>query len=160
MLFRSISSLLKLYGSASIQEKIKIVDSAQKRMEQRQQEAMQQQQQLQQQQMQAEMQAKQAEMQQQDVLNQRDNETKIRVAEINSQAEYMRLGIYAEENDEQIVHEKLDLEREKLRQDILNFDKELRLKEKELDQKKEIETKKIEAQKQIAKTRTTKTNNK
>lgn len=155
-----ISSLLKLYGSASIQEKIKIVDSAQKRMEQRQQEAMQQQQQLQQQQMQAEMQAKQAEMQQQDVLNQRDNETKIRVAEINSQAEYMRLGIYAEENDEQIVHEKLDLEREKLRQDILNFDKELRLKEKELDQKKELETKKIEAQKQIAKTRTTKTNNK
>lgn len=147
------SSILKLYTSASIQEKIKIVDIAQKRMQQQQQEAAQQQQQLEQQKVQAEMQAKQLEMQQKDMLNQRDNETKIKVAEINAQAEYLRLGIYAEENDEQLVHEKFDIEREKLAESIRQFDAELRQKDKELDQKKEVELKKIEAQKQIAKSK-------
>ena len=94
-------------------------------------------------------------MQQKDTLNQRDNETKIRVAEINSQAEYLRLGIYAEENDEQLVHEKLDIEREKLAESIRQFDRELRAKDDERKDKKEIELKKIEAQKQIAKSRGT-----
>ena len=122
-------------------------------MEQRQQEAQQQQTQLEQQKIQADMQAKQAEMQQKDVLNQRDNDTKIRVAEINSQAAYLRLGIYAEENDEQLVHEKLDIERDKLRAQIEQFDKELRARDDERKDKKEIEIKKIEAQKQIAKSR-------
>ena len=93
-------------------------------------------------------------MQQEDALNQRDNETKIQVAEINSKAEYLRLGIYAEENDEQLVHDKLEVEREKLREEMRQFDAELRQKDKELDQKKEIELKKIAAQK--AKNNTTK----
>ena len=147
------ASILKLYSSASISEKVKIIEEAQRRMEQRQQEAQQQQTQLEQQKIQADMQAKQAEMQQKDVLNQRDNDTKIRVAEINSQAEYLRLGIYAEENDEQLVHEKLDIERDKLRAQIEQFDKELRARDDERKDKKEIEIKKIEAQKQIAKSR-------
>lgn len=149
------SSILKLYSSASVQEKIKLVEASQKRMEQRQAEAAQQQQQLEQQKIQAEMQAKQMEMQQEDALNQRDNETKVRVAEINSRAEYMRLGIYAEENDEELVHEKLDIEREKLRAQIEQFDKELRAKDEERKDKKEIEMKRIEAQKQIAKSKNT-----
>ena len=154
------SSILKLYTSASIQEKIKIVEGAQKRMEQRQQEAQQQQMQIQQQQIQADMQAKQAEMQQKESINVRDNETKIRVAEINSRAEYMRLGIYAEENDEQLVHEKLDIEREKLAESIRQFDRELHEKEAERKDKREVELKKIEAQKQIARNRSTSTGTK
>ena len=145
------SSIMKLYTSASVSEKIKIVDTAQKKMQQRQEEMAQQQQQLEQQKIQADQQAKMAEIQQRDTINQRDNETKIRVAEINSQAEYLRLGIYAEENDEQLVHDKLDVEREKLRADIENFDKELRFKEKELAQKKEIELKKISSAKKSTK---------
>ena len=149
------ASILKLYSSASISEKVKIIEDAQRRMEQRQQEAQQQQTQLEQQKIQADMQAKQAEMQQKDVLNQRDNETKIEVAKINSQAEYLRLGIYAEENDEQLVHDKLEVEREKIRADIEALDREFRFKDKELAQKKDIELKKIEAQKQIAKSKNT-----
>ena len=120
-----------------------------------QQEAQQQQIQVEQQKIQAEQQAKMAEMQQKDTLNQRDNETKIRVAEINSQAEYLRLGIYAEENDEQLVHEKLDIERDKLRAEIDRLDREFRARDDERKDKKEIELKKIEAQKQIARTRGT-----
>ena len=149
------SSVMKLYSSASIQEKIKIVEGNEKRIKQQQAEAAQQQQQLEQQKIQAEMQAKQMEMQQKDTLNQRDNETKIQVAEINSKAEYLRLGIYAEENDEQLVHEKLDIEREKLAEQIRQFDAELRAKDDERKDKKDIELKKIEAQKQIAKTKNT-----
>ena len=111
--------------------------------------------QLEQQKIQAEQQAAMQKMQQEDALNQRDNDTKVRVAEINAQAEYLRLGIYAEENDEQLVHEKYDLEREKLAEEIRQFDRELKAKDDERKDKKEIELKKIEAQKQIAKSRGT-----
>jgi len=149
------SALLRMYSSTSMQEKVRILEKSEKDIQQQQQEAQQQQMQIEQQKIQAEQQAKMAEMQQKDTLNQRDNETKIRVAEINSQAEYLRLGIYAEENDEQLVHEKLDIEREKLAESIRQFDRELRAKDDERKDKKEIELKKIEAQKQIARTRGT-----
>jgi len=144
------STLLKMYSSLSMQEKIRAIEDSEKKIQAQQQEAAQQQQQIEQQKIQADMQAKQMEMQQKDVLNQRDNETKIEVAKINSQAEYLRLGIYAEENDEQLVHEKLDIEREKLAEQIRQFDRELHEKENERKDKKDIEYKKIEAQKQIA----------
>lgn len=148
------STIMKLYTSASLQEKIKMVTSAEKRMRQMQEQQAQMQQQQLQQQAQLEAQTKQAEIQQQDMLNQRDNETRIRVAEINSKAEELRLGIYAEDNSVQIRNRELDLEQEKLRQDIIQFDKELKMKDKELDQKKEIELKKIAASKAKATTTT------
>lgn len=148
------SSVMKLYSSASMQEKMRIIDNAQKRMERNQQASQQQQQQAEQQRLQADMQMKQQEMQQRDMLNQRDNETKLKIAEINSQAEYLRLGIYADENNEELRREEMEIDREKLRADIEQFDRELRLeekkvdaanklKEKELSQKREIELKKI-----------------
>lgn len=148
------SSVMRLYSSASMQEKIRIIDNAQKRMERNQQAAQQQQQQMEQQKMQADMQMKQQEFEQKDMLNQRDNETKLKIAEINSQAEYLRLGIYADENNEELRREEMEIDREKLRAEIDQFDKELRLeerkidadtkmKEKELSQKREIELKKI-----------------
>ena len=149
------SALLKMYSSMSMQEKIRVIEKAEKQTQQQQQEAQQQQMQLEQQKIQAEQQAAMQKMQQEDTLNQRDNDTKIRVAEINAQAEYLRLGIYAEENDEQLVHEKYDLEREKLRAEIEQFDKELKSKDEDRKSKEKIELKKIEAQKQIAKSRGT-----
>lgn len=145
-----LSMIARLYSSASLNEKIRLIEKTEKDMQRQQEEAAQQQQQLEMQKIQAEQQATMQKMQQEDMLNQRDNETKIQVAEINSRAEYMRLGIYAEENDEELVHEKLDIEREKLREEIRQFDQELRQKDKELNQKKEIELKKIAATKQKA----------
>lgn len=142
------STLIKLYSSASIQEKIRIIENDEKRMQQQQAEAAQQQQQIEQHKLEAEMQMKQMEMQQKEALNQRDNETKIKVAEINSQAEYLRLGIYSEENDEELVKDKHAIEREKLAEQIREFNEELQQSKREADQKKEIELKKIEAQKQ------------
>lgn len=140
------STIMKLYTSTSMQEKIRLVDMAEKNREQ----ALQQQQQMQQQQLQMQqqqtLQEKQMELMQKDELNKRDNETKLKVAEINSRAEELRLGMYAEENNVEIKNRELDLEQEKLRNEILQFDKELRFKETELKQKKEIENKKIVAQ--------------
>ena len=149
------SAMIKLFSSSSMREKVKIVETAEKQMQQRAEEQQQQQMQIEQQKIQAQQQTDMHKMQQEDALNKRDNETKIRVAEINAQAEYLRLGIYAEENDEQLVREKYDLEREKLAEQIREFDRELHQKDEERKDKKNIELKKIEAQKQIAKSRGT-----
>ena len=142
-----LSTIVKLYSSASIAEKTKILESVEKEMAQEAQKAREQEAQLAQQKVNADMQAKQAEMEQKDRLAQLDSDTKIRVAEINSKAEELRLGIYETENNIDLRNQELDIEREKLRQDILEFDKELHLKEKELKQKKEIEMAKVEASK-------------
>lgn len=144
------SAMMQLYTSNSLQEKIRIVERAEKEMQRQQEQQSQQQQQMEQQKVQADMQMKQMEMQQKDALNQRDNDTRLQVAQINAQAEYLRLGIYADENSEELRREEMDIDREKLRNEILALDKEFNFKEKELKQKKEIEMKKIETQKQIA----------
>lgn len=154
------SSILKLYTAASLQEKIRIIEHAEKEMQEQQAQTQQAEQQLAQQQIQAQMQQKQMEIDNKNALAELDAQTKIQVAEINSRAEYMRLGIYAEENDEELVHDKLEVDREKLRNEILKLDKEFKFKEKELKVKKELEEKKMATQKEIAsmkpKTTTTK----
>lgn len=142
-----LSTIARLYSSISLSEKVKLLENTEKRMEQQQQEAAQQQQQLEQQKIRAQLQAQQMQMQQQDMLNQRDNQTKIDVAEINSRAEYLRLGIYENENNEQLRREELQIDKDKLRDEMIKFDKELQLKKQELDQKKAIELKKIAANK-------------
>lgn len=142
-----LSSIIKLYSSASIAEKTREIERVERDMQEQQQQAQQAEMQIKQQEAQIQQQTEMQKMQHEDALNQRDNETKIRVAEINSRAEYMRLGIYAEENDEQLVHEKLDIEREKLKEEIRQFDAELKQKQSEQKDKKEIELKKVEAQK-------------
>lgn len=148
------ATIMRLYTAESIQSKIRMVESAEKRALERQQ---QQAQQEAQQAMQVEQIRQQTEMQKlqmQDALNQRDNDTRLEVARINSQAEYMRLGIYAEENDPEILKEKQQLERDRLAQDSRQFDTEMRLKDRELAQKKEIELKKIQASKEAKKAAT------
>lgn len=149
---RRMSSLVKFYAASGIQEKIRVLEADERRMEEEQAAQAQQQNQLEQQKIQADQQMKQAELQQKDLINQRDNETKVKVAELNARAEFLRLGIYEDENNEELRREEMEIDREKLRNEILEFDKELRFKEKELDTKKEIELKKISAQKAKATT--------
>ena len=145
-----LASIMRLYSEASLAEKINIIEKAEKESEQVAQEQFQQQQQLEQQKIQAEQQMNAQKLQQADALNQRDNDTKIKVAEINAQAEYLRLGIYEDENNEELRREEMQIDKDKLAEEIRQFDLELRQKDKELDQKEKIELKKIEAQKQIA----------
>ncbi|MBQ3950043.1 MAG: hypothetical protein II661_06170 [Bacteroidales bacterium] len=147
----NLSSIMRLYTSASLSDKIRIIEKSEKEAIQQQAEQFQQQQQLEQQKIQAELQAKQLEMQQKDMLNQRDNQTKIEVANINAQAEYLRLGIYEDENNEELRREEMQIDKDKVAAEIKKLDEEFKFKREELKQKKEIELKKIEAQKQIAK---------
>lgn len=80
----NFSAIMKLYGSSSISEKVKIIEKNEQELLARQQQAQQQQMQMEQQKMQADAQAREAEMQLKDQLNQRDNETKLLIANINT----------------------------------------------------------------------------
>lgn len=140
-----ISAIMRMYQSHSISERVRMVENAERKMQRRQEQQRQQEVQAQQQLTQMQQQFELQKMQQQDALNQRDNQTRIEVAKINAQAEYMRLGVYAEENDPDFIRENQKIEREKLAEEIRQFDLELHQKDKELDQKKEIEMAKIKA---------------
>ena len=82
----SFSTVMKLYSSASLAEKQRMIEKDERAIQERQAQAQQQQMQQEQQIEQAKLQEKQMEMQMKDMLNQRDNETKILVATIQAEA--------------------------------------------------------------------------
>ena len=117
----NFSTIMKLYNSCSLAEKQRMVEKCEQDMMQRQQEAQQQQQQMQQQQMEMQAQQKQAEMQLEDSINQRDNETKILIANINAESKSINSEQEYSEKDKEALLEKirefderLKLDREKL----------------------------------------------
>lgn len=118
----SFSAVLKLKSSGSLSEKIKMLEQNEQEMRQYQQEMQQQQLQAQQQQAQAELQFKQVELQQQDTINQRDNETKLLIANIQAQSKrdadgdgVVNEGVNNEDLAEKVrqFDEKMKLERDK-----------------------------------------------
>ena len=121
----SFSSIMKLYSSASLAEKQRLVERDERAMQERQQQAQQQQMQAQQEQLQAQMQQKQAELELQETNNVRDNETRILVAQINAATKEtddiaMEEPIYSQEAKDKLAEnmrqfdEKIKLERDKL----------------------------------------------
>ena len=136
----NFSTLMKLYSSDSISEKIRMMEAQEQRAMEQQQQQVEAQQQMQQQQLQAAAEQKQLEMEQRDVQNQRDNDTRILVAKIQAQAnidasvarasgftespvqpisekDRLELETRTREFDakNQLEHEKLKLEREKIK---------------------------------------------
>lgn len=140
------SSIIRLYSTMSMQDKLRMIEKTEKQMEVSQQQAAEREQQLAQLKIQAEQQMKQIELQQKEQQNIRDNETKVKVAEIGAQAEYLRLGIYENQNNEQLRRDEMQIDIDKLEEERRQFDLELRQSQKELETKKMIEFKKIEAQ--------------
>lgn len=124
----TMSSLIKFYCSDSLAEKTKIIERGEQEMAQREQQQQEQQMQLQQQQMQQQAEFEQAKMQQEDMINQRDNETKILVANIN--AESKANSIVPEES----YSEK---DRDKLNETIRQFDETMRLNRERLSFEKD-----------------------
>lgn len=120
------STIMKLYSSSSLAEKQRMVEANEKAIKDRQAQQQQQQMQIQQQQIQQQAEIEQAKMQQQDAINQRDNETKIIVAQINSQAEAER---YAMMNQDDGIQEPVFSEeaKAKLKESIRQFDERLKL---------------------------------
>jgi hypothetical protein len=79
----SLATTMKLFSTMSIAEKIRLVEADEKRAMEQQQQQMQSQQQMQEQQIQAQQQIEQAKLEQQERFNERDNQTKIMIAQIN-----------------------------------------------------------------------------
>ena len=130
------SDALKLKSSMSISDKFKIIERSemeQQRMAQEQQQAQQEQAQ---QQAQAQQQIEMQKMQQQDMLNKRDNDTRIYVAEINSRAEEARLALMNRDYDNNGIR------------DTEENQKEYEFRDRELKYKQEIEKQKLEFEKQ------------
>lgn len=135
----NFSSLMKLYTSNSIAEKIRIVEKTEQGMLQQRQQEMQQQQELAQQQIQANAEQQQREMQFKDAINQRDNETKIMVAEINSQAEMAVLELKNHMTEEDQLNNNGG--EQQLEENKRQFDARLKLDRDKFDWQKTKETK-------------------
>lgn len=139
----SFSTIMKLFSSSSLAEKQRLVEKDERAIQERQAQAQQQQLQVQQQEIEQKAQMEQAKMQQEDVLNQRDNETKILIAQINAnsrneEADTMEPEYSQEAKDklmEQIreFDEKLKLDKEKLFFEKDKAERDAKLKEKQIN---------------------------
>lgn len=120
----SFSTIMKLFSSSSLAEKQRLVEKDERSIQERQSQAQQQQAQIQQQEIEQKAQLEQAKMQQEDALNQRDNDTKILIAQINASSKGEEDGIMEPEFSEEAranllekmrqFDERLKLDREKL----------------------------------------------
>lgn len=144
----SFSTIMKIFSSASIAEKQRMIEKDEQDMIARNQQAQQQQLQQQQQIAQMQEQTKLQQMQHEDNLNMRDNDTKILIAEINAAAkQYERQDVdndgiiepMSEEAraklDEQIreFNARLDLDKERLAFDKDKAKTDAKLKEKQIN---------------------------
>ena len=116
----SFSTIMKLYNSASLAEKQRIVEIDERKIQERAAQAQQQQLQVQQQEAQMKQEIERAKLELEDTLNQRDNETKILVAQIAA-------SIKVEEGSDGVQEPMSEEAREKLREQIRQFDARLEL---------------------------------
>lgn len=145
----NFSTLMKLYSTDSISEKIRMMESAERQAQERAEQQQQMQNQLQQQQLEAEANQKQFEMEQRDMQNQRDNDTRILVAQIQAQSNIDSSVARASGFTETPVQPISEKDRLELQQ---------RLKEQQdknqLDREKlQLEKEKIKSQERIAKSK-------
>lgn len=133
------STIMKLYGSCSLAEKQRMVEANEKKLQEQQQQQQQQQMETQQMQIQQQAATEQARMEQEYKIHSEDNETKILIAEINSQAESDRLALMNKDYAEEDVYTQKDKAElaEKIREfDLrLKFDREKLAHEKSKDKK-------------------------
>ena len=146
----SFSTIMKIYGSSSLAEKQRMVENDERKMREMAQQQQQQELQAQQQQAQMQQQTEMQKMQQEDILNQRDNETKILVAQINAQSKLQDSEVDINDGIKEPMSEeaaaklreqirefdaKMILEREKLKIQRDKQEEDARLKEKQINKK-------------------------
>lgn len=155
----SFSTIMKIYSTSSIAEKQRAIEKNEADMRQMQQQMQQQQMQAQQEALQAQLQQKEAELQQKEAQNIRDNETKIQVARIQTQA--MQDQFFSEEYTEMLDNTADEDRAEKAREFNLKHtldEKEFKLKQQQLQETKRKNQKDAELKRmQINKQRTTTT---
>ena len=123
----SFSTIMKLYNSSSLADKQRIVENDERKIQERNAQIQQQQLQAQQQEAQMRQEAEMAKLELEDALNQRDNETKILVAQIAA-------SVKVKENDVDGIQEPMSEEaKEKLREQVRQFDARLALDKEKLN---------------------------
>lgn len=141
----SFSTMMKIYSSCSMSEKVRLIERDEQQRMQQAQQTQQQQMQMQQQIAQQQQQTEMTKMQLEDKLNQRDNDTKLAIASMSAQANSQQAendGVIEPDSSEgrdklmeQIreFDEKLRLDREKFEHEKFKTREELRLKEKQMN---------------------------
>lgn len=148
----SFSTIMKLYNSSSNAEKQRLVEKDERNIQERNVQAQQQQLQVQQQEIEKKSQLEQAKMQQEDTLNQRDNETKILIAQMQLESKNLENGgieepEYSQEAKDKLMQQIKEFDAKlKLDRDKFNFDKrkhkdDVELKRKALNKKITTNTK-------------------
>ena len=140
----SFSTIMKLFSSASIAEKQRLVERDEQQLRAMQQQQQQQQLEQQQQIAQAQLEQKQAEMEQQLLMNQENNETKILVATIQANAKQQgqenddtsELGQATLEEKKRQFNERLDLDKQRLAFDKDKAATDAELKRKQINKQK------------------------
>ena len=128
------STIMKLYGSCSLAEKQRMVEANEKRLQEQQQQQQQQQMEIQQMQIQQQAATEQARMEHEYKINSENNETKILIAEINSQAESDRLALMNKDYAEEDIYTQKD--KAELAEKIREFDLRLKFDKDKLAQEK------------------------
>lgn len=137
----SFSTVMKLYGSSSIVEKQRLVENDERRIQERAAQQAQAEQEAQQAELQAKMQLEQAKMQQEDIINQRDNETKIIVANISHSDDGIQEPEYSQEAKDKLseqirqFNQRLELDKERLKLDKHKVEVDANLKRQALRKK-------------------------
>lgn len=139
----SFSTAIKTHTTRSLAEKIKIIETDEKRRQEQAQQQQQQQMQIEQMKINQAAETAKAQQELQYRMHQEDNQTKILVAQINSKAEADRLALMNEENgitkvqELELENKKLDLSaqqfKEKLSLDKQKHQDDVRLKEKQIN---------------------------
>lgn len=131
----NMSTIMDIYFAPSIMDMRRKLEIAEEEIHQRNSEASQQQAEQAQAQLQADQAFKQQELQLKDLLNQRDNETKLKIAGMGSETgetttgdEPSDLDIEKHETDTNLKQQKLDLERQKMGQDMQKHKDQVELK--------------------------------
>lgn len=121
----SFSTITKLYSSASLAEKQRLIERDERAIQERQSQAQQQQVEIQQQQIQAQQQQVEAEMTLKDNINIRDNETKMQVALLN--AKMKEFEVMDKDNDGIVSDEYSQEAKDKLAENIRQYNEKMKL---------------------------------
>lgn len=136
-----LSVIAKMYTSQSIMEKVRMLESEENKVAEQQQQAQQQEQQYTQEMQQQALELEQVKREHQDALNQRDNDTKIAVARINSEAEAQRFAMMFEDDG---IEEMTEAERTKFRESQRQFDVNTSLKKAQMEIDKSIANRELD----------------
>ena len=139
----NFSTLIKIYTTKSVSERMRLIEAYEEQAMMQQQQMQQMQQQQFEQQLQQQAQLEQAKAEREYQMHQEDNETKLLVAEINSQAEAQRFAMMNHDNDEANT-----IEREKIAENARQFDEKLSLDKKKQADDTRLKEKQINVTKQ------------